>query len=296
MRVVFRESRLARRSLICQGQPYALGPVRLLRRVPCALFRMGKARQFDTASTAGSKQVHYGEAAARLYDDIAGDYACRLAAWICRTRWLVSGRALDVGCGTGVLMEDLGKHGWDCWGVDSAEAMVREARRRVGRSRVGLCDARRIQHRERFVLVTAFGDVVNHIGTNAGLRAFLRGARRALQPGGHLIFDTLDPRDIDQNWPSYVQYSSGHRWRLIRTGRRLGPGRGEITYEYFLHGQGERWLRHTERHRLRAWGATELNQLLKDSGLLPIKRLDAECLGALRKSTVRWLVVAQRRD
>jgi SAM-dependent methyltransferase len=259
-----------------------------------AMRRMGTHQHVTSAMTGRSGRTLYGRIAARLYDHTSGNHSRMLASWICGATWLAQGRALDVGCGTGTLIRELGRSGWDCWGVDASLAMVDQARRRAGRSRVRVCDARRIQDRDAFALITAFGDVVNHIGTNAGLGTFLRRARRALQPQGHLIFDTLDPRDIDHHWSSYVEHTQRPGWSLVRKGRRTGKGRGEIAYEYFIRNRGGCWTRYAELHRLRAWQPRELEEMLQKAGLVLVKRLDADRLGALRASTVRWLIVARR--
>jgi SAM-dependent methyltransferase len=216
-----------------------------------------------------------------------------MARWIIDSPRFVVGRVLDVGCGDGVLLARLRSQGWDCKGLDASADMVRAARRRVGRTRISIGDARRLGRVGPVGLVTALGDVVNHLGSTRALQAFLRGARKALQPGGYLVLDTLDPRDIEQNWDGYVEYTSRPGWRLVRIGSSAGSGRGVLRYEYFTRGRSDRWRRHEEVHRLRAWPAGELRALLANSGLSAVEWLDGDSLGPTGPSTVRWLIVAQ---
>jgi SAM-dependent methyltransferase len=143
-------------------------------------------------------------------------------------------------------------------------------------------------------LVTATFDVFSHLHSAMLARAFLRGAARSLRPGGTLLFDAITPHDIDRNWVDYVHYLRRDRWKLVRFGRRVAPGVGELHYEWFVRGHNGRWRHQKECHRLRAWPRAQVQSWLQSSGFTHIRCMDAGTLRAPGRACVRWLFTARR--
>jgi ubiquinone/menaquinone biosynthesis C-methylase UbiE len=96
------------------------------------------------------------------------------------------GRVLDVGCGTGALLDDLTPRAAEVWGVDIAEEALAFCRAR-GHENLVRADATHLDFPDqRFDVITAIG-VIEHLEDD---RAFLREMRRLLVPGGSLILLT----------------------------------------------------------------------------------------------------------
>jgi SAM-dependent methyltransferase len=135
-----------------------------------------------------------------------------------------AGSFLDLGCGTGRLLEGLrARHpGWRLAGVDASPAMLEAARRRLAGARVELIEARieELPAGSPFDAVGCFHDTLNHLpGAGALGRVFGAVARR-LATGGLFVFD--------------VNNAEGFRawWRGGRT--VAGPGfaiRFEATFD-----------------------------------------------------------------
>jgi SAM-dependent methyltransferase len=107
------------------------------------------------------------------------------------------GRALDLGCGSGVNLAALARHGWQAIGVDYALPAVWRARRRLRAA--GLPGQARLGDVTRLPGIAGPFDLVLDIGCYHGLDAegrsrYQANLRRLLSPGGTwLLYAHLNP-------------------------------------------------------------------------------------------------------
>jgi ubiquinone/menaquinone biosynthesis C-methylase UbiE len=122
-------------------------------------------------------------------------------------------RVLDLGCGTGRLALGLSAAGHTVTGVDPARASLAAARAKPGADRV-----RWIQGTSLALPGAAFDVAVmtSHVAqffvTDEQWRQTLADLRRALVPGGRLVFDSRDPRA--RKWESWNPVDWRHRLTL----------------------------------------------------------------------------------
>lgn len=98
-------------------------------------------------------------------------------------------RVLDLGCGTGTNLRELGARGFSCLGVDQSARFIDYARNAGGegveyvhdRAEAFACD-------DRFDLVYSLFMTLNYL-PRAELRPVLRKLRDLLRPGGHLVLE-----------------------------------------------------------------------------------------------------------
>lgn len=96
------------------------------------------------------------------------------------------GRVLDIGCGTGALLEQLQPRSREAWGIDNSREALQFCRKR-GLTNLVLADATRLPFvSDYFDLVTAIG-IIEHVRDD---EALLFQIRRVLKPGGALILLT----------------------------------------------------------------------------------------------------------
>ncbi len=108
-------------------------------------------------------------------------------------------RVVDVGCGTGALLEHLAGAGRTLWGLDVSEQMLAEARRRPALREVGL---ERGAADATWPLPDGSVDVVFCLAVLEfveRLDAALDEAARVLRPGGRLLFTAEDLTDSEGN-------------------------------------------------------------------------------------------------
>ena len=152
-----------------------------------------------------------------------------------RVGGLVGKRALDVGCGGGILAESMAGRGAQVLGIDMGEAPLAVARLHQLESGVAL-DYQRITAEELAKLEPASFEVVTcmemleHVPDPA---LTIQACARLVKPGGHLFFST-----INRNPKSYLFAIIGAEYVL-----RLLP-KGTHDYRKFIRpSELDGWLR-----------------------------------------------------
>lgn len=178
---------------------------------------------------------------------------------------LIDGPILDVGCGDGELFEWLFGTRADACGVDSCDTRADDlsvARSRGTYGEIRSEDARALSLRsDRFRLVFS-NSVLEHVNH---AEEVLAQAHRVLQPGGHLLFTTPDPRLYDA--PAY-------EWRQL-----LAPFGLDVLGRWMA-----RWECHQYRH-VSLKSATQWTALLQSAGFSAVECRSYVALAAARAIT-----------
>jgi len=129
-------------------------------------------------------------------------------------------RAIDLGCGTGVLAVSLTRSGLEVIGVDPDPDMLRVARHRPDGDRVdwrlGYADSMPSDWAD---LVTMSGHVSQVFTTDAAWRLVLTEAHRSLRTGGTLAFEMRNP--TARAW---------ERWTRDQTVRTVNTDAGPVEF------------------------------------------------------------------
>ncbi|MEU6796130.1 class I SAM-dependent methyltransferase [Nonomuraea wenchangensis] len=130
---------------------------------------------------------------AAVYDPLDPDRS-DLDVYVAIAAELGARSVLDVGCGTGTFALMLAARGLEVTGVDPAEASLAVARAKPGAERVRWIhgDARALPPMAAD-LATMTANVAQAIVEPDDWAATLDGVRRALRPGGRLVFETRVP-------------------------------------------------------------------------------------------------------
>ncbi len=128
-----------------------------------------------------------------IYDALDPDRG-DLDAYVAMAAEFGARSVLDIGCGTGTFALLLASRGIEVTGVDPAAGSLGVARGKPGADRVRWfhTDATALPPL-RVDLATMTANVAQAIVEPADWDGTLRGARLALRPGGHLVFETRDP-------------------------------------------------------------------------------------------------------
>ena len=152
----------------------------------------------------------------RGYADYAGDEDLSRRTWRARLRALEPhmppcGRALDVGCASGLFLEELALRGWMVAGTEPSAPMRERAAQRLGEERVHAARLDQLElDREAYDLITLW-DVIEHLSQPLD---DLRRLRRALRPEGRLVL-------LTQDVSSLLARLIGRRWHHFKHDEHL---------------------------------------------------------------------------
>ncbi|GLY26005.1 class I SAM-dependent methyltransferase [Micromonospora sp. NBRC 101691] len=122
-------------------------------------------------------------------------------------------RVLDLGCGTGRLTLALAAAGHRVTGVDPARASLDAARAKPGADRLTWIEGTAALLPDRsFDVAVMTSHVAQFFTTDEEWDAVLADLRRALVPGGRLVFDSRDP--ADRRWERWNPVDSRRHPRL----------------------------------------------------------------------------------
>jgi len=101
-------------------------------------------------------------------------------------------RLLDVGCGTGVLLEAAIAAGIDGRGIDTSPEMVEVARRRLGNDRVRIQGMQEIAEVNVYDVITVISCTIHYCESAAELDEVISRCRNALRPNGLLVVQVMN--------------------------------------------------------------------------------------------------------
>lgn len=180
--------------------------------------------------------------------------------------------ALDCGCGTGSLMLELTRRGFDCSGVDASPEMLDAAFEKL--SGAGATPHLMCQSLPEIDLYGAYHavfssmDTVNHLLNKRDLKRFFRRLYNFVEPGGYFIFDLKD-KSLFSDRETEVSEEDGSLLIL----RRAFDGTYACQKLTLFRGEGETYRRADEEIWERWYDPAELRDYLCTVGFALVKTI-----------------------
>lgn len=193
-------------------------------------------------------------------------------------------RVLEVGCGTGHWLERLGAEGARVVGFDASVQMLAKARAKL--------PGVELVHGRAEALPFAAGSfdrlfcmhALHHFRDRA---AFLREARRVLQPGGELLIVGLDPHTGHERWWIYDYYPGA-----LQRDRERYPAHAALAEQLVAHGfeRPRSWEAQRIARRDAVRAALEEGKLDKSTTSQLAEMSDAEYAAGIARvrSAIEW--------
>ena len=223
-----------------------------------------------------------------------------------RTALASTGPVLELGCGTGRVTLPMARAGVTVVGVDLSEPMLRRARDRVRRARLGRRarlvrgDIRALPFpSQRFSLVAAPYGILQSLLREADLNSTLNAVHDVLAPGGRLIVELV------ADLASWNEYRGEIRLRGWRPGRkahvtllesvRQDRRQGLTLFEQeFIERRGGATMRKQFSLAFRTLSVPQMTRRLEKAGLRVIARLGTYDGGPWTPESETWILVAER--
>lgn len=185
----------------------------------------------------------YSDVFCKIYNELGWNYYPEifggiLLQWLGRTGARVE-KAMDLGCGTGVLCRILREAGIRADGMDLSSGMIRIARENDPEGTYHVADMVRFLPDERYDLVTCTGDALNHIPERSDIDRIFGNVYEFMNPGGYFLFDILNEREVSTSEPFEMDFTESIRvWfqmtrpedRLVNLKVRVYEN-GELSFE-----------------------------------------------------------------
>lgn len=233
----------------------------------------------------------YGHLFCHLYDEFGWNeypraFCEQLMRWLAARGARVR-RALDLGCGTGVLCQALSERGIVAEGLDLSPEMIAIARERAPGLTFTAGDMVTWKPEGRFDLVTCTGDALNHIFDPADVARVFQNVHDALNEGGFFLFDLLNASEVPTGAPFEADTADGQRVRF-----HTGIDENQtvrLTVEVRERGQ----FRYRETILEKLHDVDAILDALQTAGLTVLQCSDRLNPDALPSET--WYIAAQRR-
>jgi SAM-dependent methyltransferase len=139
---------------------------------------------------------------------------------------------VDFGCGTGMITLEFARRGYRMIGVDPSPLMLAVARQKPGAERVQWIegDALRLGAPAADLAILS-GHVAQFILEDAEWLEVLTGLREALRPGGHLAFESRDPRAREwEHWTGRRRIIPNSPYGRIESWTEVTKVEGDLVF------------------------------------------------------------------
>ena len=177
------------------------------------------------------------------------------------------GLVIDLGCGSGILAEQLSARGFDVLGIDLSPACIALARQRVPRGTFHVESLLRADL-PPCVAVVAVGECVNYLFDPRHrlnrVRKLLGRAFDALTPGGLLMFDVAEPGRVTGG--ACQRFIEGEDWAVLVAAEEDRQRQLVTRHITSFRRIGELYRRDHEVHRLRLLPRAQVASWLRGFG------------------------------
>lgn len=185
-----------------------------------------------------------------------------------RQQGKIKGRVVDLGCGSGILAQELCAAGYEVLGIDISNALISIAHERVPQGEFHTGSFLKVKL-PTCIAVTAIGECFNYLFDNGNSKQELLNLFRrvydVLCPEGLFVFDVAEPGCISGSDPLRT-YTEGDDWAVLMTAEEDKQHEFLTRRITSFRKVGELYRRDYEVHQLQLFKRAELTEQLQSIG------------------------------
>ena len=207
-------------------------------------------------------------------------------------------KMLDLACGTGQLTMLLAKRGYEMWGVDRAEGMLKIARQKTKQLNLKIefqqGDMRDFDLPQKFDTIVCTYDSINYMINEQEFETACRNVSNHLAISGVFIFDVTTERNIVKHFHSQTfaenDQDYSYIWQNVYT---YADKLCRTSLTFFIR-EGDLFRRFEEMHIQRIFGANIIKKMLNKTGYELVSVYDMYTFNKPHRNTARINFTARK--
>ena len=186
---------------------------------------------------------------------------------------------LDLGCGTGILLDYYDKYINNYVGVDHSMEMLSIATDKHPNSNfINDNISTYINNKLKYDVITSLFDTINHLLDKKQWELIFKNASSMLHDNGIFVFDICTKKDLEEHWPNYLNIIDNHDSLIISKGEYIVETKiSRISHTYFKKINNENiYVRKDDSIDHISFDINEILVMLNNVGFINIEILDLD--------------------
>lgn len=217
---------------------------------------------------------------APIYDELSDDF------WGSKHQFLdivfksnnIKKNTLDLGCGTGILLDFYEKFISNYVGVDHSDEMLRIASNNHPNSLFindNICTY--FNNDLKFDVITSLFDTINHLLDKKYWELLFKNVSLMLNDNGFFVFDICTINDLEENWPNYLNIIDNQEYYIISKGEYNVESKiSTLSHTYFKKNNDNLYTRKDDSIEHISFDINEILEMLNSVGFNNIEILDLD--------------------
>ena len=226
---------------------------------------------------------------APIYDELIDDF------WGLKHQFLdivfksnnIKKNTLDLGCGTGILLDFYENYISYYVGVDHSDEMLRIASNNHPNSLFindNICAY--FNNDIKFNVITSLFDTINHLLDKKYWELLFKNVSLMLNDNGFFVFDICTINDLEENWPNYLNIIDNQESYIISKGEYNVESKiSTLSHTYFKKNKDNLYTRKDDIIEHISFDINEILEMLNSVGFNNIEILDLDTKNPINQNT-----------
>ena len=226
---------------------------------------------------------------APIYDELIDDF------WGSKHQFLdivfksnnIKKNTLDLGCGTGILLDYYENYISYYVGVDHSDEMLKIASNNHPNSLFindNICAY--FNNDIKFDVITSLFDTINHLLDKKYWELLFKNVSLMLNDNGFFVFDICTINDLEENWPNYLNIIDNQESYIISKGEYNVESKiSTLSHTYFKKNNDNLYIRKDDIIEHISFDINEILEMLNSVGFNNIQILDLDTKNPINQNT-----------